>query len=338
MPSDPRLTSALELLTPAIERYHTAVAATLEEVRGHLAAGRSDASARAERLRDQLGVFAAGRIDTSRLATVLGTRDALDASSLKRLEQASYTLRNIVSRGHDLFVVAVPAGGDMALSVSNALASIGRAFAAARIASAARSRAASGLDEARALNAFPFGEWNAAERRLAPPLVVSVSGGDLAAASLAPFLDGAQKFVLIVDGPAAPAPLVRLITPGVLVIQAHGASELAPLTTWPATAVAALMPATALRFTHDPGAGATPWQRLTVIGTTDARLARVGGATSAQQTEEVRQLDALAAPPPAVTVAAPVTAVQAASDVDPVDRLAAWLLQQAQVQPSVTGH
>lgn len=336
MPSDPRLGRAFELLAPWMEQYRTAVAATLEEVRGHLTTGRSGAAARAERLRDQLGVFAAGRIDTSRLATVLGTRDALDPVALKRLEHASLTLRNIVSRGNDLFAVAVPEGGDLALSVSNALATIGRAFAAARIGAAARSGASSGLDEGRALNAFPFAEWTTAERRLAPPLVVRVAGADLAVGALAPLLDGAQKLLLIVDGPCAPAPLVRLITPGVLVIQGHDVNELSLLSVWPATAIAALMPETATRFTHDPAAGAAPWQRLSVVGSPEARMARIGGLTSAQQVEEVRQLTALATPPPAAAVA-PTAATPASAEADAVDRLAAWLLQQAQLSPS-SGH
>jgi hypothetical protein len=292
-------------------------------------------------LRDQLGVFAAGRIDTSRLATVLGTRDALDLNALKRLEAASLVLRNIVSRGRDLFVVAVPPGGDMALAVSNALAAIGRAFAAARIAAAARSGAASGLDEPKMLDAFPFAEWNAAERRLAPPLVVTVSGADLVATALAPFVDGAQKFVLIVDGACAPAPLVRLVTPGTLVVQAHDPKDLATFVSRSTTGVAALLPQTTIRFVHDPAAGAAPWQRLTVSGTPEARLTRVGGWTGAQQSEEVRQLEALAAAPPASTVvAAPATAPPAVTpgNTDPIDRLAAWLLQQAQDPPAAAGH
>ena len=50
--------------------------------------------------------------------------------------------------------------------------------------------------------------------------------------------------------------------------------------------------------------------------------------TAAQQSEELRQLEWLAAPPPAPVVAA---AEVETSTADPVDRLAAWLLQQAQI-------
>lgn len=328
MPSDPRVTRAFELLAKPIEQYRTAVATTLEEVRGHLAAGRSDRQAHAARLQSQLGAFGAGRIDTTRLSTLLGNREALDVPSLQRLERASDTLRNIVSRGSDLLHLTILRGDDMGLCVSARLALIGRAFAAARIAAAAHNRAASGLDEAVALSTFPFAEWSASERKLAPPLVISVEGADLVAGGLAPFLDGMQKFLLIVDGPSAPAPLVRLITPGVLVIQGHDFPDFEVMTAWTASAVAALVPETAVRFTHDPAAGSRPWQRLSVHMPPDGRIARIGGLTAPQQSEELRQLEGLAAPPPAPVVAAPEAG---ASTADPVDRLAAWLLQQAQV-------
>ncbi|HVL68322.1 MAG TPA: hypothetical protein VM364_13750 [Vicinamibacterales bacterium] len=334
MPSDPRVTRALEVLAAPIEQYRTAVATTLEEVRGHLAAGRSDADARSRRLGEQLGAFAAGRIDTGRLAALLGDRDALDISAQQRLERASDTLRNVFSRGMELFHVAVRPGGDPAACIGAQLATVGRAFAAARVAAAARNGASSGLDEDFALIAFPFAEWNGAERKLAPPLVVTVAGADLAAGALAPFLDGMQKLLLIVEGPSAPAPLVRLVTPSVLVIQAHDFKDLELLGHWPATAVGALVGETAARFVHDPSAGADGWQRLTLHSRGDDRIGRVGGLTAAQQREELRVLEMLAAKPAAPVVPSDPQAVEA---VDPVDRLAAWLLRQANLTGSAAG-
>lgn len=328
MPSDPRVTRLLELVAEPIEQYRSSVAATLEEVRGYLAAGRSDAQARAERLQEQLGVFGGSRIDVSRMSALLGNDAALDASALRRLEQASAALRSVMDRGGSLFHVDVPPGADAAACVKRQLAAIGRGFAAARIAGAARNNAASGLDEASALEAFPYGDWNAAERRLAPPLVVSVNGTDLVAGALAPFIDGTQKILIVVDGPCAPAPLARLITPGVLVLQAHDVKDLEVVANWPAAAVGALVPIWAARFTHDPAAGPESWQRMTVHLSRDWRIKRIGGLTSAQQHEELAQLQALASQPaPPVAATTPVPATSA--DVDPADRLAAWLLQQA---------
>lgn len=323
MPSDPRVSRALASLAGPIGQYRTAVATTLEEIRGYLAAGRSDADARADRLQAQLGPFAGGRIDASRLASILGEGPPLDDAALGRLERAAGALRMLVTAGDGLFHLDVPAGTSLAAGVPAHLATVGRAFAAARIAAAARRGAASGLDEDAALRAFPFAAWSTAERRIAPPLVITVDGADLAAGALAPFLDGVLKILLIVDGDCAPAPLVRLITPSVFVMQACDAGALDVLGDWPGTAVGALVPEGAARFVHDPSAGAESWQRLTVQVAADARVGRVGGLSAAQQQDELRQLQALAAAPSAPKPADPGTTVE------PADRLAAWLLQQA---------
>jgi hypothetical protein len=340
MPSDSRVARALDAFAPFVERYRGAVASTLEDVRGHLARGRSDTDERARRLGEQLGPFAGGRIDAGRLAAVLADPHALDASALERLERVSAVLADLVSDGTALFTLAVQPGGDLAAGVSTRLASIGRAFAAARIAAAAcRGGQSSGLDEARALEAFPFGAWTAAERRLAPPLVVTVQGTDFTPAGLATFLDGAQKLVLIVEGPAAPAALVRLITPGVLVVQAHDPADLDPVGRWAGAAVAALVEPPAPRFVHDPAGGADPWQRLAPQELLDVPLAPVGPFSIAQQAEELRQLQALAARPPLRADApavehAPVASVDGS---EPVERLAAWLVQHAIVPVTTQG-
>lgn len=330
MPSDPRIARARALLSEPIARYRAAIAATIEEIRGYLAAGRSHADARADRLRDQLGPFASGRIDAGRLARILGDGGTLDAAAQTRLEAASAVLQSIAREGDGLLTVTVPPGGDPGAAVATRLAALGRAFAAARIAAAARAGAASGLDEAAALERFPFDCWNLNERRLAPPIVVNVAGADLDAGVLAKYLDGVQKILIVADGPVAPAPLVRLITPGVLVMQAHDVDALLLFAGWPGTAVAAILPAAAARFTHDPSAGREIWQRLSVAIDPAAQIARVGGLTAAQQKEELHQLSMLAARP-----AAPLPPAGAAAEGsgDPADRLASWLLQQAGLTP-----
>lgn len=330
MPSDPRVLQTLALFGAAIERFRSTVAATLEEIRGALAATRAGNEGRVEQLRRQFGPFAATRVDLERLASALETGRAVDASSRQRLEAAYETLQDVAERGQDFFCVQVPAGMSLDTAVSAQLAAIGRVFGAARVAAAARGAAAvSGMTDAQALARFPFTEWNTAERRVAPPLVVSIHGADLEVGSLARFLDGSLKIVLIVDGPCAPAPLVRLITPGVFVSQTHDLEEIAPLVSWPGAAVCALMPPTGGRFVHDPAAGRALWQRLTVRQARDGRLARLGGLSAAQQEEEILQLEALAArPSPAGSVTLPEDAGS-----DRADRLAAWLLRQV----SLTG-
>ena len=328
MPSDPRVLQALDILRGSIDRFRSSVGATLEEVRGELATSRSGSEGRVEQLRRQFGPFAESRVDLTRLATVLEVGRGLDLHSQQRLEAAYDTLQDVAARGPELFCVEVPSGTGVGMAVSAQLAAIGRVFAAARIATATRGVATVlGMSDEHALARFPFSEWNAAERRLAPPLVVMTAGRDLNVGTLSRFLDGSVKIVLVVDGPCAPAPLVRLISPNVFVMQAHDVEELQPLSTWPGTAICAVMPPTGAAFVHDPAGGGELWQRLTVRQSRDGRLARIGGLSPAQQDEEINQLKALATPP---SPAAPVLTGDSSSHaIDPADRLATWLLRQA---------
>ena len=342
MPSDPRLTRAFQILAAPIERYRSALAATLEEIRGHVDAARSDSEVRSRRLRDQLGAFGS-RIDTGRLTSALGERKQTEPVDIERLERASDVLRNLVSRGDSLFDVEVPSGVDAAAAIRRQFACIGRGFAAARIARAAASGGGSGLDERRALDAFPFAEWTAAERALAPPLVVRVNGVDLVAGAIAPLLDGSVRLLLIVEGFCPPAPLVRLITPGVLVLQAHDLSELQPLASASCPSVGALVPLWAVRFAHDPAAGPECWQRMSVHLSRDWRIKRIGPFSPEQQQEELAQLDQLARIPSIVAASPELRATSTelrttspelrATSPEPrvadIERLAAWLLQQA---------
>jgi hypothetical protein len=55
---------------------------------------------------------------------------------------------------------------------------------------------------------------------------VEVAGSGLRGSGLLEFMEGSQKFVLLVRGPAPPAPLARLASPGVFVAQATGAEGL----------------------------------------------------------------------------------------------------------------
>ena len=209
MPSDARVVRALEMLAPAIARYRSAVARTSEELRGRLATGQTGVELRAAGLRHELGPFGADRLDADHLAAVLGDGGVLNAEALQRFRRASAVLDSLIDTGQDLFCVTVPAGGDLLASVSAQLAVIGRAFAAARLASAAVSGSASpGLEEETALDAFPFDRWSASERALTPALVVTIDGTDLNAHALAPLIDGTVKALLVIDGPCDPATLM----------------------------------------------------------------------------------------------------------------------------------
>jgi hypothetical protein len=329
MPSDPRHAAVATVLAAARDRYRSAVAATLEEVRGHLAASRIDAGGRAGQLAAELGRFAAGRIDAARLQQVLGNGSALDSAGRSRLEAAHETLRDIAGHFEDLSHLSLPPGADLSAAVRARLAGAGRAFGAARLAAAVRGTPTTpDAGGHRALAAFDFAHWNRAERRLAPPLVVSVHGVDLQPGGLAAFLDGSQQLVLIVEGACTPAPLVRLITPGTLVVQAHEPDGLEPLAGWTGPAIAALVPSSAADFIHDPLGGGESWQRIRIRHTPKPPRGRVGGFSAEQQAEELRQLSALVRQP----AAAPAGAGAAPeAPPDPADRLAAWLLKQAEL-------
>jgi hypothetical protein len=117
-----------------------------------------------------------------------------------------------------------------------------------------------------------------------------------------------------------------LITPGIFVQQAALASELPGLASWDGPGVAALVPETAARFTHNPRAGRSPAERLQVAFLPPAAPRKaLDGISPAQQADELAMLTALAQPVPAT----PATPAAAPATANPADLLAAWLLAQA---------
>jgi hypothetical protein len=152
-----------------------------------------------------------------------------------------------------------------------------------------------------------------------------VNGADVRAGGLAEFLDGGVHIVLIVDGPCAPAPLVRLVTPGTVVVQTTDATGVDLFSKFEGPSVLAFVPSSAACFVHDPDGGRAAWQRLRIWSrpTTWPRHA-LGGSSAWQQTEELRQLDALAERPS--LEGAPVESLVPTGSGDPADRLASWLL------------
>jgi hypothetical protein len=137
----------------------------------------------------------------------------------------------------------------------------------------------------------------------------------------------------------------------VLVVQAHDFSELQVLASAPYPSVGALVPLWAVRFAHNPAAGPERWQRMSVHHSRDWRIKRIGPFSPEQQQEELAQLDELARVPNIGTPPAPEAALISgtetaasfasagstsetqASSTEPrgpdVERLAAWLLKQA---------
>jgi hypothetical protein len=346
MPSDVRTGLALRALAAPRERFTSAVVAAVEEVRAFLEAHRPSVDGHAaRRAAVELGAFAAGRIDPERIGALLGGGAALDAAALARVERAFHELERVAAAGETLFVADAGEHADLHLVVGHALASAGRAFGAAQAVERVRSGRAMPADRV-PLEPFPFRRWNRAERQIAPPLVVEVPGAALHAGGLAEYLDGAQKIVLLVQPPAPPAALARLITPGVLVMQTTEAVDLDEIGRFAGPAVAALVPEGAARFVHRPGTGRAPGDRLVVNHLPDESAIRpIDGMSAFHQREELGLLRELVSsaryqvpgtgervetsgtghlvPGTAPPEPAPAT-------VD-ADRLAAWLLKQAEL-------
>ncbi len=332
MPSDDRTQQALDALAVPRAAFRAALAATVAEVQAYAAAQCIGDNGQIERLSAELGVFGASRIDVQRAAALFADRLSLDAHAIDTVASALRTLQELAAREDDLFVVDVPLGSTLRNVVAQALEEIGRAFGASRVAELARTDRYRPADHARSLGSFPPHRWSRAERRMAPPLVVQVDGRDLQAPSLAEFLDGTLKLVLVVRGESAPAPLVRLIAPDTFVLQTTDPGALAPFAAWDGPGVAALVPDSAAQFVHDPAGGSALWERLKIVADPrDARLRALGGISRAQQAAELEQLRLLAraptvAPPTGTAAGGPTPVPQAP---DPAGKLAAWLLSQA---------
>ena len=349
MPSDASR-AALAALEGPRKRYLSAVASTAEELRGYLGAHGTSETDHSARIAGELGPFAGGRVNPERFATFLEESETLEPRAQRILRMAESVLEDASNLSERSFLVELQPGGDLYSAVGLGLAWLGRAFGAATAVQRARQGRAGPRDAVLA-DAFPFRRWNRAERRLAPPLVVELEGSDLAAAGLAAYLDGNQKLILVVRGPAPPAPLTRLVSPEVLVLQTDDPDHLRGIGAFDGPAVAALMPeGQGARFVHDPTAGPTLRDRLSVsVLPHQDQVEPLGSLTVWQQLQELRQLAALKEAAEA-GVTGPATARgepgprsdggepsddgstpsrgRRLETVEPADRLAGWLLSR----------
>ncbi|MBM3267029.1 MAG: hypothetical protein FJZ01_05200 [Candidatus Sericytochromatia bacterium] len=312
---------ALEALAGPLDEFGGALRATRDALRARLPRGEAPAE-RLAQLAAELGPFATGRIDLDRFAALFGTQVAPSAPGADGIARAVAALEALLAEGDQLVRLRVAPGGSLYDTVNRGLEHAGAAFAAAREARALLD--GSGDAPRGEVGGLAFRHWSRAERRLAPPLVVEVAGADLRAGGLAEFLDGGVKIVLLVDGPSAPAPLARLVAPGVWVLQTADGSDLDRFAAWPGPGIAAWVSADAAVFSHDPAGGLAPWQRIAVASLPEAAPRNpIGGASVAQQVAELQILASLAQRPEGGEAAAP------AADGDTAGKLAAWLLRNA---------
>jgi len=332
MPYETLLDGTFEALSRPFATYRSAVATSIEELRGVISAAREVGGDRADQRARELGPFAVGRIDTASLAGLLSNETrVLPPASLQVLERALQVMEEARTSDPEDWTIQVRAGGDLRDTARRALRDVGRVFGVARAAELARSGGYRAEEHNDLFRGRPFHHWAPAERAVAPPLVVRVQGSDLRPAGLTDFLDGEMKIVLLVEGAAPPASLARTITPGVFVIQTRDVEELADLGEVPGPALAAVFDADAgdvVPFVHDPKGGALPWERLQV-GVTLAELGERIEATrrkSRTWAEDLAHLSSLATPPAADRAATHSDGQDGPSAAVGVDELAAWLL------------
>ena len=331
MPSDERLQGARDAFPAHDGAFRAAVETAYAQVRAYLAAHGSRSEERARETALELGQFAGGRIDVGRLAAVLSTTRVLDPQEETVVWSCADAMREVLACCDGLLLCEVPRGGDLRTTVEESLAMVGRAFGAALVFQTVKAGTYKAEVHEIALRSFPFRSWNQQERLLAPPLVVSVDGSALNTPSLAEYMDGAQKIVLVIQGASAPAPLARLITPHLFVMQCESPAELARFAAVKGPGIAALVPPTAARIVHDPVTARLEVTHLRA----EAPRNSVGGWSAWQQGEDLALLRQLAA---AETLAAKARAQVSENGSAPpasvgqvpgVEELSAWMLAQA---------
>ncbi|MDX1674907.1 MAG: hypothetical protein R3314_08945, partial [Longimicrobiales bacterium] len=88
MPFDELKRRALDALEERREAYHSAVATAVDEVRTLLDGQKATEAKKGDRAAAELGLFAAGRIDTEQFESLLSDQEKLDADAVKRIEAA----------------------------------------------------------------------------------------------------------------------------------------------------------------------------------------------------------------------------------------------------------
>ena len=315
MPSDERKQIALDAIRPRIEQFHSALAVTADQVRGLLAGSNNTEDDQSE----ALGFFAKGKVNIERFASFTPGAARIDAAADVPIRAAQKVLKSLLAQGDELFIIQTEEGKGLGHQLSVRLASIGRAFAAARVIDMAKRGAYKEDKHAATLERFPYALWNSSERALAPALLVEVSGADFKPSAIVPLLDTNMKIVFDVSGDAPAAALSRVISPRVFVQQETGSASLEAFAAFKGIAVAAFLPTTAVSFVHDPSAGSTTYERfISVTFPKEIRKRAIGGISPAQQAEDYTLLESLSVPPE--------IAGEAASD--PAGKLSAWLLNQ----------
>jgi len=333
MPSDNSLMSAaLESMQGPAEAFHSSLARAVEDLRAFLARHRTSRNDPEDVVASELGAFGAGHVDARRFSALLSPPETLDTDDLHHVERALEILMSAEAKGTDLLRARVPSGGDLRDTAIRTLAEAGRVFGVIRQIAPLLDGQGAALDAGSLPHGYPFILWSRGERAVAPPLFIELNGSDLNAAGLAEFLDGSQRIILVVHGTAPPAPLARLVSPHVLVMQTDDVSDLTRVASFEGPAIAVVGSDGLVPFVHEPGAGIGYADRLTISEFPESTPSQaVGSQSSFRQSEDLAHLKELANSRSSASQvpASGVAAGAGQGDADPIDRLAGWLLQQA---------
>jgi hypothetical protein len=332
MQSDARVQAALDATKKARRAFLSAVRTAADEIEGRLRSSRDKGRDSAGRIAQELGAFAAGLIDPGKLAALEPQSSEPHPTAFEALERAAGVLREIARLTEEDFVVRVMSGERMSRVLVDKLSFLGRAFGAAELAALARAGRAATIDIDRRLENYHPDEWSGREREIAPPVVVVTKGSALRVGALGDWLEGNQKIVFVVEGPCPAAPLAPLLISGAWVAQVtdvdanSDADATSAFERFEGPAVCAFVPDGAVAFSFDPRKGLE-------VGSEpeDVSPRPIGPITAWKQEQDLMALDRMAGRGGSLN-ADPAPSANGKGDADavqPADRLAAWLLNQA---------
>ncbi len=327
MPSDAHTKHLAAVAKPSLEGFRSSLATTIAQLQSLVAELEGDEAARSVHMAEHLGAFAQGRVNPNRFAQFAQGQQAATPAAAPVLQRAIAVLQEVHQAGTQLTHHTLQPGKNLRCLLSHSLRQIGRAFGAARVAQLATAGCFDEREHAPLLDQYLFRYWGPEQRKLAPMLVIHIEDGDVQATNLGEFLDGAVKVILNFGNLCSAAPLARLISPGVFVVQTTDPQLLAEFAAWDGPGVAAIVPQDCAQFVHNPLAGTALHQRLNLLHLpSHAPKHAFGGLSLQQQMEDVHQLQVLA------KAAESAPASEEASPARPVDKLAALLLNKAHLE------
>ena len=327
MPSNAHTEILEAIAKPSLDQFRSSLAATMAQLQSLIAELEGDEAARSQHMAEHLGSFAQGRIHPQRFAQYAQGQQAAAPEATSILKRSLAVLQELHHAGSKLTHHKLEPGKNLRCLLSRSLKQIGRAFGAARVAQLATAGCFDEEEHAPLLENFLFRYWGPEQRKLAPMLVIHIEDGDAQTTNLGEFLDGSVKVLLNFGDLCPVAPLARLISPGIFLMQTSDPQALTEFAAWDGPGVAALVPPDCAQFTHIPQAGSRLEQRLKVQSMPAHQPKHAFGSLSLQQQmEDFHQLQSLA------HVAEAVPADEDSLPARPVDKLAALLLNKAHLE------